>query len=76
MDKEAIALYVAAGNPAVLWHAEDEAVRLHYRLATRENPSVATSSSRKRKPQPQPDTIPRRIASPVEVLYQHAPRQR
>jgi hypothetical protein len=32
-DTVAIALYVAAGNPEVLWHAEDEATRLYYRMA-------------------------------------------
>jgi hypothetical protein len=32
-DTEAIALYVAAGNPEVLWHAEDEMLRLYYRMA-------------------------------------------
>jgi hypothetical protein len=32
-DDLAIRLFVAKGNPAVLWHAIDEAERLPYRLA-------------------------------------------
>lgn len=31
-DDLAIRLFVAKGNPAVLWHAIDEAERLPYRL--------------------------------------------
>lgn len=42
-DDEAIALFEADGGIAREWHCVDESVRLHYRLATRENPRVATS---------------------------------
>ena len=32
-DELALRLFVAKGNPAILWHAIDEAERLPYRLA-------------------------------------------
>lgn len=45
----AIRLFVAAGNPAVLWHAIDEAERLPYRLE-----AASSRSSRPRQSPRQP----------------------
>jgi hypothetical protein len=60
MDKEAIALYVAAGNPREDWTRVDECVRLHYRRQ-------ALQSTRHSMPEP--------VLQPQGVLAELSSRQ-
>jgi hypothetical protein len=64
-DTEAIALYVAAGNPRGDWPNVDEAVRLYYRLEAKSH--CAISSFRKPSLPTQPQTTPLPEASPAGV---------
>lgn len=58
-DLPAIRLFVRAGNPAVLWHAIDEAERLPYRLE-------AASSHERTRRQPPESMLPHK-ASPASA---------